>query len=197
MTNPCQTPCVRERQKFDANSPSPGPVGADEALCRALFGDSYNANPPTLSDGSRNYVKAAAVSKKQLREGEISVWRISIDASFGASEAEKQTRASGIAETRKGIVAMCELPAHELRNLTAIGFEHTPHRALSILDDTRTDHNGNHHKCHANLALCERIATIADPNLQETMVASAKEQLQFLLRRKLPSHMTAKASGAN
>jgi hypothetical protein len=135
---PCLDECPREQMSQD--EVSPGVIGDDELICRALY----------PSDTKAGIVKSSAIPASQLWAGQLSVWRVSHLSGLTVE---------GLAELlnprmHRRDETFDEIRGTPARQISNFKVEGTPERAFSLLDECTMDNESNKHPAHAHIAIC-------------------------------------------
>jgi hypothetical protein len=134
-------PCEDESQ----HQGSPGLVADNEIVCRGTY-DPMHYRPSGT-------IKPNFVRKKDLANGELSIWRLERDPAFGvAALADQLTKAGPAGNTLRAILAAT---AMQIRELRVPEYFPEDQRVLCVADDCRTDDNGGWHPEHATVSLAQ------------------------------------------
>ena len=141
MTSKCQNPCKYESQQFDQRSR--GILCDDEKICRFSYSIHYN---------KKGVLTASIIKRKDLLLGELSVWRLN-----------KKFTNKDLLEIVKIGIEFEPLISGEISKLQGLyGIDITEIRNVSnecgrifcIIDDCKTDSDGNFHPDHCVIRFC-------------------------------------------
>ena len=142
MTNKCQNPCKRESQQFDQRSH--GILCDDEKICRFGYSIHYD---------KKGALKKSIIQRKGLLSGELSVWRFKKEYNNTDLEQivkigiEREPKIEG--EIRK-LQGLYGIDVIEIRKMT-----YKDGRLFCIIDDCKTNGDGNFHPDHCVIRFCE------------------------------------------
>lgn len=129
---------------------SPGPVLDHEHLSRGLYSPRH---------GKPENIKNGHLSKKELANRKISVWRTSDIAGFSVEDLKAQLLRSDEFGT---LFAIAQVQTRNIRSYRVVDLEQ---RALCVRDECDIDWQGNKHPAHAHIALCN--CSFPDPVAQD------------------------------
>jgi hypothetical protein len=136
-------PLICSREAVSCDVASPGPVGSNELILRALF----------PSDKGAKGIKRSVIPPSQLWAGQISVWRLSALVGLSLNQLLAVLEPRLIRGNGEKFDELRGTPASTIRELTANGSS----RSVCLLDECTIDAQGNKHPAHAHIALCEIV----------------------------------------
>ncbi|MBB3972507.1 hypothetical protein [Hansschlegelia beijingensis] len=129
--------CEIEREQRDQLSP--GPVACEERIARGAFA-------PSAGDARKARISLGIVAKRDLFGDQLSVWRLAGDPPrVRLDELAERLRRE---EAQRTLFAIVWALAQEIRAIRLMG-----EKALCVLDECDTDHNGGKHPAHAHIAI--------------------------------------------
>lgn len=138
----CAEPCPAEAFSRDPGV-SPGPVENDETLCRGAF-------DPMHYDRKGVKIQPSVLRKRDLAQGQLSVYRESDRVSFSHDQVTDQIRRTGPSD--QVLKQILSARASDVRAVRSPGVDG---RSVCVRDDCDCDASGNKHHAHAHIALCE------------------------------------------
>lgn len=144
----CQGNCSRELTQCDPISP--GPVQDGEMIARGAF-------DPTHGEAKKGNIRPSIVPKKDLFADKLSVWRLGDVPQIPVKELVERLKTESGARTLYAIVSV------QAGDIRQIKVEVDKARALCVLDECDTDHDGGKHPAHAHVALCSSVRASLDP----------------------------------
>jgi hypothetical protein len=156
-------PVICPREEVSRDEVSPGPIGADESILRALF----------PSDRSAQGIKRSVIPISHLWDGRLSVWRLSPRVGLSLNELVAVLEPRLVRGNGEKFDELRATLASTLRK-----FQANDTRAVCLLDECTIDNEGNKHPAHANIAICDVLRkTIAKGD--DTVIA-IQEGLKLL-----------------
>ena len=158
MTQVCSGVCPQENEGLETYASDR--VADEEWVCRGAYSPRH---------GKVGAIRRSYIHRGSLRQGELSAWRIedlAATADLASYLKEKHPQDGQI------LIALFANRAADLRQMQLDGV-----RALSVINDTRCDHNDGHDPRHVAIAPCSRLTnpTIEDDILEELVVRLDKE----------------------
>ena len=142
MTKKCQNPCERESQQFDQRSH--GVLCDDEKICRFGYSIHYN---------EKGTLNKSIIQRKGLLSGNLSVWRFKKKyTKIDLKQIVKigKEREPIIRGEKRKLQGLYGIDVLEIRKISS-----NDDRLFCILDDCRTDGDGNFHPVHCVVRFCE------------------------------------------
>lgn len=144
----CAQACPKEAEPRD--DASPGPIADGEKIARAAF-------DPSAGSAAKGKIENSVVRKKDLFAGELSVWRLGdTPPSIDLPDLIEFLMRREEDRTLFAIVWSEAVSIREIRSPL------DGSRALCVLDECVTDHEGNKHPAHAHIALCCNVKNSPD-----------------------------------